>query len=96
MSPNKCCWTNELQQLYGKPPYNPNDTDGFNFNLSRYAEIVRKIAKDTQVSFVDIYKEYENFEKYHGNISELLLDGMHPNDKGHKLVADLLSDILRK
>lgn len=43
------------------------------------------------VAFVDICAAYEAYDKV-GNQSadDLLLDGMHPTDKGHRLVADLL------
>ncbi len=95
MSPNKCCWTDELKKLYGKWPYDIDDDDGFNVNLVKYVKVVREIARDNKIPFVDIYAEYENYANQKGKrIEDLLLDGMHPNEKGHKLVAQCLMKII--
>jgi lysophospholipase L1-like esterase len=91
MTPNPCRWTKELLKLYGKPPYRPNDPDGFNVLLSDYATIVRRLARQQNVTLVDVYAEYEAYGKQPGrSVEDLLLDGMHPNAKGHKLVTELL------
>lgn len=91
MTPNLLHWTPNLKELYGKPPYNPDDPDGFNLYLRDYAQAVRDIAKEQKVPLVDIYKAYEDYAKDPGRTAdELLLDGMHPNAKGHQLVTERL------
>lgn len=44
VTPNRLRWAPKLREMYGKPPYSPDDEDGFNLVLNDHAEIVRKIA----------------------------------------------------
>ena len=93
MTPNPMRWTPALTNLYGKPPYRPADPDGLNETLRPYAERVRAVARTNNVPVVDVYKAFQEYGKVKGqSTDDLLLDGMHPNDKGHRLVADLLID----
>jgi sialidase-1 len=86
MTPNPIRWTPKMKEMYGRPPYNPEDPDGFNLRIRHYAEVMRKLAKDEGVPLIDIYREFQES----GHIDQLLLDGVHPNDQGHQLVTDLL------
>jgi hypothetical protein len=91
MTPNPMRWTPTLKNMYGKPPYRPFDPDGFNVTLRPYADGVRAVAKKRIVPLVDVYAAFQEYGKDKSlSIDDLLLDGMHPNDKGHRLVADLL------
>ena len=91
MTPNQMCWTQKLKETYGKPPYLPDDPDGFNITLREYAEAVRQIAEKHKIPLVDVYEAYSAYGKVEQqSVNDLLLDGMHPNEKGHRIVADLL------
>ncbi|MBT6845792.1 MAG: hypothetical protein HOA14_00080 [Planctomycetaceae bacterium] len=91
MTPNPMRWTAKLKTLYGKAPYAVNDPDGFNKLLVTYAASVRKLAKDHQVPLIDIYQVFQTYDKQSGqSIDALLLDGMHPNDRGHQIIAKIL------
>jgi lysophospholipase L1-like esterase len=91
MTPNQMCWTQKLKETYGKPPYLPDDPDGFNITLREYAQAVRDLAERQKVPLVDVYAAYSAYGKVEKqSVNDLLLDGMHPNDKGHRIVADLL------
>ena len=95
MTPNPLRWTAVLKQTYGKPPYNPDDPDGFNLLLRGYAESVRKIAREENVPLVDVFAAFGAHATRAGaSVDELLLDGMHPNDRGHRIVADLLLEAI--
>lgn len=89
MTPNPMRWTPNLKQLYGKAPYLPDEPDGFNVSLRNYAECVRTLAKKKNVPLIDVYAAFQKYGQDQP-MDDLLLDGMHPNDKGHRLVADLL------
>lgn len=91
MTPNPIRWTPKLKTLYGKRPYDPDDDDGFNVLLRDYAEIARKIAGKEKVPLIDVYAEFQKRD-----VDSLLLDGMHPNAKGHELVAKLLLPVVEK
>lgn len=90
MTTNPTRWTSKLRDLYGKPPYRPEDADGFDAPvLARYNEAVRRIAKDLAVPLVDVHDAFTA-----KNPDKLLLDGMHPNDEGHRIVAELLLPVI--
>lgn len=101
MTPNPTRWTSKLKTLYGKAPYVASDPDGFNKLLVNYAASVRKLANKHNVPLVDIYQVFQDYNKQpNQSIDTLLLDGMHPNDRGHQIIAELLAikiiDILQK
>ncbi len=91
MTPNPLRWTPKLKKLYGKAPYRPGEENGFNVLLVRYAKAVRRIGKEESVPVVDVYSAFQNYGKKNGQrVDDLLLDGIHPNEKGQQLVFKLL------
>jgi len=91
MTPNPMCWTRTLKRIYGKPPYRPDDPDGFNMTLRAYVTDLRGVARNLKLPLVDVYAAFQAHAQSKGQtIGDLLLDGMHPNDNGHRLVANLL------
>ena len=91
MTPNPLRWTPALKKRYGRAPYRVDDPDGLNVLLSKYAQIVRRVAEAEKVPLVDIYGAFEKHGKGQGqSVDDMLLDGMHPNAAGHRLVAALL------
>lgn len=92
MTPNPIRWTSKLKTLYGKAPYVASDPDGFNKLLVNYAASVRKLANKHNVPLVDIYQVFQDYNKQpNQSIDTLLLDGMHPNDRGHQIITELLA-----
>ncbi|MBY5956938.1 hypothetical protein KUV50_02245 [Membranicola marinus] len=65
--------------------------------LLRYVKTVRKLAKKHKTGLVDNYKLFIEYEKNSGSsFDDLMLDGCHPNDKGHELIANhLVAEILK-
>jgi lysophospholipase L1-like esterase len=92
MTPNRLAWTPRLLELYGRPPYDPRDPQGLNVNLVRYAAEVRRIAAGTGTPLVDVMAAHA--EAARRPAEPLLSDGMHPNRRGHALVARLLADAI--
>lgn len=97
MTPNPLRWTAKLKGLYGHPPYEPDDPDGFNRLLAEYADTVRTVAADLNVPLVDIHAAYQAAGRGPGKttVDDLLLDGMHPSATGHELTARLLLNRLQ-
>jgi lysophospholipase L1-like esterase len=97
MTTNPLRWTSKTRELYGKPPYNPDAEDGFeSANLRAYNEAVRALAKELDVPLVDVHAAYPGFAvKHKTTVDQMLLDGMHPGDTGHELVAELLVPAIR-
>ena len=97
MTTNPLRWTPKLKEVYGKPPYNPAAEDGFDSaTLAGYNEALRKLAAELKVTLVDVRAAYPDFAaKHQTTIEGMLLDGMHPNDLGQQLVAELLVPAIR-
>lgn len=63
--------------------------------VKKYADVVRKLAKSKKVFFVDTWKLFNHYVyQRHENIDALLLDGMHPNDAGHRIWANAIARIM--
>ena len=91
MTPNPLRWVRYLREHFGKPPYKLDDPEGFTFILREYAQIVRDVARTEMVPLVDVYSIFEEYGTQPGHaVDELLVDGVHPNDEGHKIIADRL------
>lgn len=97
MTTNPLRWTPKLKEVYGKPPYNPSAEDGFDSaTLAGYNDALRKLAAELKVPLVDVRAAYPEFAaKHQTTIGGMLLDGMHPNDLGQQLVAELLVPAIR-
>jgi sialidase-1 len=98
MTTNPTRWTSKLRELYGKPPYDPDAEDGFEKPyLNAYNEALRRLATELKIPLIDVYAEYPGYAKKLGKpVDALLLDGMHPGDAGHELVAELLVPAIRE
>lgn len=97
MTTNPLRWTSKLREVYGKPPYDLAAEDGFDSaTLAGYNEALRKLAAKLKVPLVDVRAAYPDFAaKHQTTIDGMLLDGMHPNDLGQELVAELLVPAIR-
>ncbi len=89
LTPNPLAWTPQERRLYGKPPYDPNEADGHNVVLKAYVAAVRDVAAAQNVPLVDVYQAFEKYSREHA-LRDLLLDGAHPNERGHRIIADEL------
>ena len=96
MTPNPLRWNAKMLELYGKPPYDSDDELGFTAFLKLYAEKVRELAREKELPLVDVYQLFET----HGSepeqsVNDLLLDGIHPNDRGQRIVAEALLPLVK-
>ena len=95
MTPNPMGWTPQQKKLYGKPPYDTRSHAGFNVLLREYAACVGRVAREKEVALADVYAAYKAYDRNGGeSVNDLLLDGMHPNGRGHRLAADLLMPLI--
>ncbi len=91
MTSNPIHWAPKTRELYGKPPYKPDDLDGFNVILRDYVAAVREIARKEVVGLVDVFAAFEDHDaKPKHKPGSLTPDGMHPGNAGHRIIADLL------
>lgn len=80
-------------QNSGKGEFGVAKADG-SPNLSTYKNIIREIAEHNKLTVVDYESSF--YEPLTRENSELFYDGLHPNDQGHELLANLISDDIRK
>jgi len=97
MTTNPIRWTSLLRDLYGRAPYDSESEEGLDsLNLAGYNEALRELAQELEVPLVDVRASYPAFAAQKGTtVDGLLLDGMHPNDLGHELVAEMLVPVIR-
>lgn len=81
-------WAPHTRKLYGGPPYRPDDIEGLGWIASRYAVQMRRVAENEGVPFIDLDAAFRDQNDPIGN---LLLDGIHPNDRGQALIARLVT-----
>ena len=63
--------------------------------LDEYAAAVRRVAADEGVPLVDTQRLFESLHARGGaSVSELLTDGVHPNDRAYRMLADALAPVL--
>lgn len=58
----------------------------------KYVKVVRKLAKEYNVSLIDQWQAFEDYAQKGKDMDELLLDGLHPNNKWHKKLAKKLTN----
>ncbi len=94
MTPNPLAWNPQQRELYGKPPYDVTDPEGHNAVLTGYVDAVRGLAQEKQAPLVDVFALLREEARETG-YARLLLDGVHPNDYAHALIADSLMPYLK-
>lgn len=96
MTPNPLRWTSKTRDLYGKPPYDPDRVDGFEAVLVSYREAMREVARERSFPLLDVPAVWsEALLKASAEVDAFLLDGMHPNDRGHEATATALLPVVR-
>lgn len=99
MTANPMRWS----EMYGDELKGPalgfdfDDPRGMNRLLDVYSERVREIARDGKIPLVDVGARFEAYDRTPGQaIGDILLpnDGIHPNDAGHALIAQWLTEVL--
>lgn len=63
--------------------------------LKEYMRVVCKLARRKKVPLINTWKLYAHYVHKRGEgIDALLLDGEHPNDEGHKIIAHAVAGII--
>jgi len=99
MTANPMRWS----ALYGDELRDPalgfdfDDPRGINRLLDLYSQRVREIAREEKVPLVDVSERFEAYDRVPGqSIRDILIsnDDIHPNDAGHALIAEWLTQVL--
>jgi lysophospholipase L1-like esterase len=68
----------------------PYQKHGINFLVKDYAQAMRDVAAAKGVELVDVYRAFEKQPATRAYFP----DGLHPDGRGHRLIADLLVERL--
>lgn len=91
MTFNPLTWIDKTRGMYGHPPYLPADPDGFNQGREPYLAAIREVALAAGATLVDVDSNFRQYAAQPGkSLDDLLLDGMHPNTRGHERISQLL------
>lgn len=58
-------------------------------NAKKYNEILKSICQENRVHFINIFEKFMNTD-----YKNLLLDGVHPNSKGHQKIFEIVKEFL--
>ncbi|MGM0485509.1 MAG: SGNH/GDSL hydrolase family protein [Planctomycetota bacterium] len=79
-----------MTERYGGMHLEPYRKHGINFLVQDYARTMRDVANEKQVALIDVYRA---FERKPARL-EYFPDGLHPDARGHRVIADLLVERL--
>lgn len=98
---NLSYFIDKIQQQGGEVILLPPNPIGVQFEKSRYKRVktymktVRSLAREKKIPFLNTWKLFYDYVKDDPKgIDALLLDGIHPGDKGHELIANELSKMI--
>ena len=72
-------------------PVSWSDTGYTNARIKQFDDALRGFCEEHQVGFIEMFEPFQKAQ----NKQELLPDGLHPNDEGHQLIADIVGPELR-
>ncbi len=70
----------------------PYQKHGINFLVKDYAQAMRDVAAEKKVELVDVYRAFQEKPER----LEYFPDGLHPDARGHRVIADLLVERLAR
>ncbi len=84
--------------VIGLTPINENNyLDGskfkghfFSHHVEEYNRYIAEICETETIPYLDFYEDLKN------NLPELLVDGIHPNDQGHKILFEKIKSFLNE
>lgn len=70
----------------------PYQKNGINFLVKDYAQTMRDVAREKRVELIDVYRAFEREPKR----LDFFPDGLHPDARGHRVIADLIVERLAR
>ncbi|MBO6263371.1 MAG: SGNH/GDSL hydrolase family protein [Clostridia bacterium] len=90
----KLCFILPLRRYDDENPYGEGNKKKAGEPLIKYVEAIRRFAAERGVDTLDLRDKFTPPSTREGN--EFFSDIVHPNDKGHALLAECIADYLTK
>jgi len=81
-----------MTERYWGMKLEPYQKNGINFLVKDYAQAMRDVAAEKEVELVDVYRAFQQKPER----LDYFPDGLHPDARGHRVIADLLVDRLTR
>ena len=79
-----------LHRMGENNQYGNGEKEEKSLPLDGYVSLIKEIVEKNDIPILDIREEMGG-----GVCNPLLYDGLHPNDKGHKKLAELICDYIK-
>ena len=81
-----------MTERYWGMKLEPYQKHGINFLVKDYAQAMRDVAEEKRVELIDVYRAFQQKPK----TLDYFPDGLHPDARGHRVIADLLVERLAR
>lgn len=72
---------------------NPVTSEPYKYKTGQIVQLMRQAFNKYQAPYIDIYGAFKRYVEEKGEeLSTYLADGTHPNDKGYKLIYDIIME----
>ena len=71
------------------------EEDSMDPRLEEYVNVIRELALENRFHLLDLYNDSKIHPCLENARATLVPDGLHPNDEGHKILAEELLEFLR-
>ena len=77
--------------ILGNIPSSVSKEESFDFHMEDINHVVMKCTTENNVPFISLYSGFLNYCMYTDtDIDSLLVDGLHPNDKGYEIMFSII------
>jgi lysophospholipase L1-like esterase len=77
--------------MTANPAISPRYGPERNVTLKKYVEAMRAVAQEEKVLLLDVYARFAEMALESVDLNSLVTDAMHPNPKGHAVIAAMLA-----
>ena len=92
MTPLICGWNRSLG-IQSQTDYDAEQTNIHGFTQEEMTNAIIDVCKEYDVEVIDLYHDTEVNES---NAATYYTDGIHPNEKGHRVIADEIIRVLQE
>lgn len=80
-------------EMFGYPEGGCNE---YGLTLADYCTAILEVCAEKEIPCIDLYHEFTLYDPEDFSFEQLTKDGLHPNEAGHKALADFLLPLLQE